>query len=191
MKNILRVLIVSLCFIPAAQAQETKSFEYAPEHCEFKIDFPAQPTIKPTCEDAQKKRCYDLVTFDKVFDMNASVSFKVICSKIDKDVIKTYSGEVMEKTLIAMTDQSVVKTFDTSFREGEGYKQAGLAGEGRIGMTPTIYIAQLWIGNKSAFSVEGDLTGESKESEKLFSDILKSARLKSESKPEQKTENPQ
>jgi hypothetical protein len=90
----------------------------------------------------------------------------------------------MEATLRAMTDRSVVQTFDTTFREESGFKQAGLVGEGQSGRTPTIYIAQLWIGKTSAFSVEAELIGEAGEgAEILFRDILRSAHFAPQQPP--------
>ncbi len=85
----------------------------------------------------------------------------------------------MKATLRAMTKKSVIKEFETSYREEDGYKQAGLVGEGKVGRTPTIYIAQLWIGENSAFSVESELIGQINDgADGLFSSVLRSIRFK-------------
>ncbi len=147
---------------------------YSPDYCEFGITFPEEPYINKKCDEGGK--CYQQVSYTKVFNMSSTVNFKVICSEINADVRQSYSGAVMEATLKAMTENTLVQTFDTSFREEEQYKQAGLVGEGKVGQMPTIFIAQLWIGDQSALSVEAELIGEAAEApDQMFSNILKSA----------------
>jgi hypothetical protein len=175
---------------PKEQPPSVATIPYSPDTCEFSIAFPAEPTKEKKCEDGDSKRCYEKVSFTKVFDMAATVNVRVICSPIDKAIYDTYSPEIMEKTLAAMTDRSVVKTFDTSFRDEKelGFKQAGLVGEGHVGQLSTIYIAQLWIGKKSAFSVEAEMIGDTtNDAEQMFSDILRSAHFK-ETKAQEKKE---
>lgn len=150
---------------------------YSPEYCEFSVTFPGEPYKTRRCEDGDENRCYEQISYTQVYELNTTVNIRVICNQIGSEVRSTYSGEVMEATLRAMTQDTVVKTYDTSFREEEHYKQAGLVGEGLTGRTPTIYIAQLWIGDQSALSVEAELIGEAHDkADKLFSDILKSVR---------------
>ena len=56
-----------------------------------------------------------------------------------------------------------------------------LVGEGHVGRTPTIYIAQLWISPRSALSVEAELIGEPNDAaDTLFSTVLKSVHFKGE-----------
>ncbi len=179
-----------------AHAQEPSS--YSPEHCEFTITFPSEPYKTRRCDDqAKQETCYDQISYTKVYGLSSTVNFRVICNPINEEVYSHYSGEVMEATLKAMTNRSVVQTFDTSFREEEHFKQAGLVGEGLSGRTSTIYIAQLWIGKTSAFSVEAELIGEAAETpDKLFSDVLRSVKFKGDGgegketgkKPEKKSE---
>ena len=161
--------------MPSVNAEEeaVPTHTYAPDHCEFAITFPSEPYTTRRC-DEDGERCYNQVSYTQVFETGSTVNFRVLCNPIDESVIESYSGEVMEATLRAMTKRSVVETYDTSFREEEKYKQAGLVGQGTSGKLPTLYIAQLWIGKKSAFSVEAELIGEaSAKPDKMFSDILK------------------
>lgn len=171
-----RALFVFLTFViltSAAQAGEPST--YSPDFCEFTATFPEEPYTSRKCEDDTENRCYDLVSYTQVFDLDTTVNFRVICNKISEEVHANYSGQIMEATLKAMTEDTVVKTFNTSFREEENFKQAGLVGEGKVGRTPTIYIAQLWIGKKSALSVQAELIGDSAEAaDQLFSDVLRS-----------------
>lgn len=155
------------------------NFLYAPDHCEFEAKFPEEPVSSHRCDDTAGKRCYDLISYTQVYELSATVSFKVICNPIDKGITEQYTPEVMKATLKAMTQGKVLKSFDSSVREDAGYKQAGLVGEGLVGRTPTIYIAQLWIGQKSALSVEAELIGEPDDNaDKLFSDILRTVRYR-------------
>jgi hypothetical protein len=184
----LRILALLLLLPSVAHAQldtrqpkeeETISPHYSPDFCEFEVTFPSEPYRSRRCEPGNADKCHDLVSYTQVFEMLSTVNFRVICNPIGDEVHKAYSPEVMQATLRAMTKQSVVKEFNTTFREAENYKQAGLVGEGKVGVTPTIYIAQLWIGQHSALSVEGELIGETyPEADQLFSDVLKSVGLK-------------
>lgn len=162
-----------------AEAEEDPSVTYSPDFCEFGITFPESPYTVRRCEDDSKERCYDLVSYTQVYDMSSTVNFRVICNPVSPDVYKEYSAEVMELTLKALTKNSVVKQFESSFREEDTYKQAAVVGEGYVGRTPTIYIAQLWIGQQSALSVEAELIGNAlPDADTLFSDVLKSVGLK-------------
>lgn len=182
------LFMAMLVLTPAPlMAQDTQTQEdngaapavYSPDFCEFSVTFPTEPYQSRNCQEEAGNQCYDLVSYTQVFDMLSTVNFRVICNPVNDGVFEEYSPEVMEATLRAMTKNSVVKEFDSSFREEEAYKQAGLVGEGLSGRTPTIYIAQLWIGQKSALSVEAELIGEPREdADQLFSDVLRSVTLK-------------
>lgn len=195
-------LAIALCALPARAEQEMTPVTYSPPPCEFSVTFPDEPYKRQECGDESKKEtCVEKISYTQVYEMASTVNFRLSCNPIGAEVIENYSKEVMEATLKAMTKDTVVKTFESSSREEEGYKQAGLVGEGKSGTMPTIYIAQLWIGKKSAMSVEAEMIGEpNKEADKLFSDILKSVRYTAgdtaaapkpepeDAKPEAKTE---
>jgi len=173
--------------VPPAEAfEETKAKDedetlaensYSPDFCEFKIDFPERPYSTRRCDGDKKDRCYDLVSYTQVYELSATVNFRVICNPINESVYDDYSTEVMQATLRAMTKGTVVDEYNSAFREEDGYKQAGLVGAGKVGRMPMIYIAQLWIGKQSAFSVEAELIGEANgTADDLFSDILKTVK---------------
>jgi hypothetical protein len=189
-KIVLFAALVLFAF-PAIAEDAKKPSTYSPDYCEFTATFPSEPYITQRCDEEGSKQCYDMVSYTQVFDMTETVNFRVICNKIDESVYKTYSPEIMAATLRAMTDQTLIKTFDTTFREEEGYKQAGLIGEGKSGRLSTIYIAQLWIGSHSAFSVEAEMIGDASErAENLFRDVLQSVQFTGEKKPEENKEEP-
>jgi len=184
-KPMLRLLFALLMLPSLGFAQDIVPSTYSPEFCEFSVTFPSEPYISRNCEGDENgdggDRCYDLISYTQVYEMSSTVNFRVICNAINEEVKDAYNGDVMKATLKAMTKNSVVQEFNTTFREEETYKQAGLVGEGLVGRTPTIYIAQLWIGERSALSVEAELIGEPMEdADTLFSDVLRSVGLKAQ-----------
>lgn len=161
---------------PAEQsAEEPQGHIYSPDFCEFSTTFPEEPYSTRRCEDDNKERCYDLVSYTQVYEMSSTINLRVICNPIEASVFSDYSPEVMTTTLRAMTRDTVVEEFNSGFREEEGYKQAGLAGGGNVGRMPMIYIAQMWVGKQSAMTVEAELIGEAHDAaDQAFSDLLKS-----------------
>jgi hypothetical protein len=173
----LKIFLIALLlpFAAFAADEEAAPVVYAPPECEFSVAFPSEPYKTQRCDEEDKETCYTQISYTKTYDMDSTVNFRVTCNPIGKDVADFYTEEVMKTTLKAMTKRSVVKTFNASFRDEKKYKQAGLVGEGKSGVLPTIYIAQLWIGSRSAFSVEGELIGEAALApDELFSEVLKS-----------------
>lgn len=161
---------------PAQPLPKPAEYAYSPKYCEFSITFPEEPYKTQNCDD-EGKRCYEQVSFTKVYALSSTVNFRILCNPIDKDLFDQYTPDVMESTLRAMSKSRIVNTYNTDVREEPGYKQAGLVGAGRIGQTPTIYLAQLWVGKQSVFSVEAELVGEPDEAaDLLFSVILKSVK---------------
>ncbi len=187
MRSVAFSLALVFLFSQMCLAEEATHL-YSPDPCEFSIEFPSEPYTSKRCDD--DKKCYEQTSYTQVFEnLSSTVNFRVMCNPIDEKISKSYDETVMTATLKAMTKRSVVETFDVSYREEDGYRQAGLVGEGKSGKLSTLYIAQLWIGKKSAFSVEAELIGSAApEPDKLFSDILKSAKFKevkgAEKKPE-------
>ncbi len=175
MKALITNALSVLCLLCSATPALAEPVTYSPEWCDFTITFPAEPTTQNKCDDDEEKKCYEEVNYTKVFEFSSNVKFRVICSPVNQAMLENYSGEVMEATLKAVTNKDVVQTYETSFREEDGYKQANLVGEGQMGITPTLFIAQLWISGNSALSIEAELLGgEDESADKAFSDILKS-----------------
>ena len=58
-------------------------------------------------------------------------------------------------------------------------KVASLSGSGKTGLNENIYVAELWIGRNSVFTIEAELIGEHHESaDQAFGSILQSVGLK-------------
>lgn len=160
---------------PAA-SPEKPSFEYSPDFCEFSVKFPEEPYKTKRCDGGKDKKCYEMISYTQVYMMEATVNFRAVCNPLDKGIYEQYSPEVMAKTIKAMTTDSVIETYNSDFSEDEQkrFKQAGLVGQGMVGRTPAIYIAQMWLGKQSAMTIEAELIGEAnEEADKLYSDILK------------------
>tara|TARA_X000001036_G_C20676820_1_gene804495 strand:+ start:311 stop:904 length:594 start_codon:yes stop_codon:yes gene_type:complete len=152
--------------------KEDTSHRYAPDFCDFEVTFPDEPDTKEQCND--KDQCYDRLSFTKVYGITASVNFRFICNPISESVYDDYGEKIMMTTLRSMTLRTVAKELNGTFREDDKFKQAAIVGEGIVGRTPMIYIAQMWIGKNSAMTVEAELIGdEHQDAEKLFTDILR------------------
>ena len=155
---------------------------YSPEYCEFKVGFPTEPFITEKCDGGENAdQCYEEVSYTQTFGMDATVGFRVVCNAIGDDIKDRYSQDIMIATLVEMTKKSVVNTFNTTyFQDKENrYRLAGLVGEGKVGITPSMFIAQMWLGQNSALTIEAELIGDAFEnSDALFRDVLRSVRYK-------------
>lgn len=185
-----RSLLTALACLSIASPLTAEPYHFNTEECEFIAEFPNEPITSHPCDGGiNKDQCYDLLNYTQVFGLDATVNVSVTCGSIKKDVIKDYTEELMTRTLEIMTQDKISKMFNTTFKAEEKYKIAGLVGEGQMGMTSTIFLAQLWIGEKSAFSLEAELTGEQhEEADKLFKDILSSIQYK-DTETSDKSEN--
>lgn len=162
---------------------------YAPQYCDFTALFPEQPVIRRQCEDpANQETCFQIVSFTKVFDMSSTVRAEIICNPSTNEMYDYFEPDVMEKTVRAMTKETVIEAFRVDTVVEDDYRQTGLVGKGRKGMDDSIYIAQLWIAKNSIMSVEAELSGEPNEqADKLFAEVLGNIGLKNP--PQQTTES--
>lgn len=177
------------------QSAEAPAGLYSPDFCEFGITFPEKPYATRQCEDAAKTKCFDQVSYTHVYEMASTINFRVICNPVSADTAKAFDEKIMLSTLRAMAKDSGADEFNADARTEEaGYKQGGLAGMGTVGQNHMIYVGQLWVGEQSILSVEGELIGDTfEEADRKFSDILKSVEFtgKKEIIPPEKTEAPE
>lgn len=161
---------------PAPAPVAMPEYTYKAQDCEFLVNFPSEPAVAERCETPEK--CYKLASFTKVFDMDATIDVSVTCNKAETDMFNRFSGEVMEKTLGAMTADKNVTEYETAFQQfGVDAKQAVLLGLGRGGNHEKIYTSQLWIGQKSVMMLEAELIGvPSQEVDDMFANIIRSPR---------------
>ena len=164
-------MMLGLTTPPAIAADYT----FAPNGCEFAMNFPEQPTSAERCDPAAPTQCTHSSVFVKVYGMDSSMRITATCSPAEDDMLKRYSGDVMRFTLESMAKGNA-KTYETGFNDLGTAKQAIL-----LGSTPNdhdgedVYMAQLWIGEKSVLTVEGVLTGvQTPDSDSTFTEIMKS-----------------
>lgn len=167
----------------AGTAQAAEPFTYAPDHCDFQATFPEAPHTSRLCEAENEDRCYDLVSFTRTYEVAATVNVRVICNPVQPGVKDRYTEDVAKAAVKAMAEKNNLTEYRTSFRSEAAVNQAGLVGEGLVGNDPKIYIAQLWVGEKSVMSVEAEIIGQAfEDADKLFAEVLKSVKLKVESR---------
>ena len=178
----LALVFAFLLSLPASAAD----FVYAPQNCEFKVTYPEHPSIAEACNPEDPKDCYEVSNFIQVLAADSSVRINSTCNNAEPGMLERYSGDVMQYTLGTMAKQQVDE-YETGFNDHGIAKQAVVLGnkkqpDGSEG----VYMAQLWIGKKSVFTIEGQITGTaSAEADAIFSAIFKSIRHESwETKPE-------
>ncbi len=182
-KQVLYSAALFLLTINAASAQgKLTGTRYAPDHCDFMAEFPEDPHITKQCENPDdESTCFDLVSYTKVFDLNATVRFELVCNPSTPELYEEFKPAVMENTVRAMTKETIIEAFELNTRETDNYKQTGLLGKARRGVDETLFIAQLWITEKSIMSVEAELIGlQRDDSDALFAQVLQSIGYKSE-----------
>lgn len=154
-------------------------YTYAPDSCEFKIDFPEKPLIEQKCTSGENRKCSEIVTYTKIVTAESSVNFRVICDALDPKELSHYSPAVMQETLKQMLADANLEADPPEAFDRNGYKVAAVVSTGMRGDREVLYTGQLWIGERSMFSLEGDMSGpQDAKADKLFSDILNSMKAK-------------
>jgi hypothetical protein len=84
-----------------------------------------------------------------------------------------------------MLGHNKLDDYRTGFQQFDNVaKQATIMGTGKTGKSGKLYIAQLWIGHQSVFTVEGELIGNQEDdADQMFAAILKSIRHQSWKSP--------
>ncbi len=167
-----------LLMLLAAPAR-AEPYVYAPEHCEFTITFPSEPFVGRKCSPDNPQQCHETISFTKVFDVTASLNMTVACNPAEDKMYDRYSGDIMKTTLIAMAGRGKLDEFETGFNDMKDAKMAYILGYGKKGDQDLIYNGQLWIGQKSVFSLEADVVGDYVDgADAMFAEILQTVQLK-------------
>lgn len=171
------VVLLLLCALPA-RADE---FAYAPDGCEFRMEFPGEPYRSQRCNPDLPDQCHDVTTYTKVFGMDATLNFHVTCNPVEEGMYGKYTGDILQATLEAMVGRNHLEEYQTGYQEMDVAKQAVILGIGKTGDNEKVYIAQLWIGHKSTFTVEAELIGDETTTvaDEMFANILHSIRHES------------
>ncbi|MCM2344858.1 MAG: hypothetical protein NDJ24_09895 [Alphaproteobacteria bacterium] len=169
--------VFPLLLITAPAAAEP--YTYSPEGCEFTITFPSEPLLGRKCNPDDPNQCHEVLSFTKVFDVTATLKIDVVCNPAEPTMYERYNGDVMKTTLIAMAGRGKLDEMETGYNEHPDAKMAFLLGSGKKGEQDLIYNGQLWIGKKSIFSLEADITGDYiTGADEMFASILQSVNYK-------------
>lgn len=180
-------LVILLSSGAVAQAEP---FTYGPDTCDFKITYPEKPFIEEKCVGEDKKECTEVVTYTKVISVDSSVNVRITCSEKPAKELERYSLEVMQETLKQMLAEANLSSDAIETSDENGIKSAAAVSAGTRADRDIIYTGQIWVGKKSLFTLEADMTGaQHDEADKLFSEILKSM-LPKDSQPKAKADKP-
>lgn len=161
---------------------------YSPPPCEFTAGFPEEPYITEHCDGGENAdKCYNQVSYTATFGLSATVDVKVSCNPVDEGIKERYDRNIMIRTLEAMASETIENQYEVNFNEDDesDFKTASIVGEITVGMSPGIYMAQMWIGEVSAMTVEAMLIGDPiEEADAMFRDILRSIRFKADMESE-------
>ena len=163
---------------------------FKPEGCEFAITFPEEPYTIRKCQPDNPEECSDFTSFTHVFGVDATVNIKVTCYPAESGMRERYSGDVMKVTLAGMVKDQNPETLQTDFQEFPFAKQAVALGTATEGNSDKIFAAQLWIGDKSVYTLQGEMIGaQLDEADEMFIGIMGS--ITHESNMKKKTEAPE
>jgi hypothetical protein len=171
-----RLILLFVLFL----AVPAHAFEHTPEYCEFHMTFPEAPSTAKACNPEDDRDCYHATRFTRVYALDSALNINATCNKAEENMLERYSGEVMTFTLQTMS-KGKVDDPHVGFNDHGIAKQAVLIG-GRTAEdgSETVYMAQIWIGKESIFTIEGEVTGAANaEADALLGDIMGSIRHKS------------
>jgi hypothetical protein len=174
-----RLKLLSFCallFLTAPAMAE--DFVYIPKDCEFRLTYPEAPSTASACNPENPTQCHQVSTFTKIYAMDTSIRVTTTCNAAEPGMLEKYSGDVMQFTLESMAKNNV-DDYQTGFNDHGIAKQAVLLGNKKMpDGSERLYMAQIWIGKKSVFTIEGEVLAspEEKQTDIIFGDIYKSIR---------------
>lgn len=174
-------MVMAVLFTCPAHADD---YTYAPNGCELRIVFPEEPGVSQICDPSDMKKCHERAMYARVLTADSSVRITAICTPAEPGMMERYSGDVMNFTLESMA-KPYVDHVKSGFNEHKFAKQSVVLGNKKQpDGSETIYMAQLWIGQKSVMTIEGVVTGkQSDTADTLFATILKSVHHESQETP--------
>lgn len=183
----MRLLLSTILILVLSFPAMADEFVYAPDDCEFKMVFPDEPYAARRCHQKMQDKC-DLVTgYTQVFGVDATINFYVTCKPAEPHFRENFTPDIIRTTLLARPGVSSLEAYDISYSENDLATMSALLGAGPTpnGQDVMIYVTQIWVGDGSVLSLEGELIGDGvDEADKLFGKILGSLRHK-DWKPEE------
>lgn len=174
-------MLITMLLLLSFGVVHAADITYTPEGCEFRMTLPEAPSTAEACNPDNPKECYRTGRFTRVYALDSMLKISTTCNAAEKGMMDRYSGEVMAFTLKTMSKGKVDEP-ESGYQELAYAKQALIMGGKKLDDgTETLYMAQLWIGKKSVFTVEGEVTGAANdEADALFTAIMASIRHESQ-----------
>lgn len=168
-KTILKTILLLTIASPAL----AEPFTYAPEYCEFQITFPEKPFIEKKCGKSVTD-CAEVATYTKAIGTTSSTNFRVTCNPLTPSEIEKYTTTIIEETLKQLVTSNNLIPYDSQSSEKDGYKNSSTISLSMRDEKPVIYNAQIWLGKKSMFTLEGEMVGEENDDiQATFAEILR------------------
>lgn len=168
------VTALLMIFAVSAHAEE---FTYSPEGCDFQITFPDEPYATRRCHDQMRDKCTLMTSYTQVIDLDTTINFYVTCKQSKESLRDSFTPDLMRTSILARPGVQNLEVYDISYDETDNATMAALLGAGKSanGNDTMLSVIQLWIGDKSVLSLEGELIGQQTEkSDRIFADILQS-----------------
>jgi hypothetical protein len=174
--RLLKLAAAAALLLSAAPALAAES-TYKPDNCEFQMKFPEAPYSTRHCNPDLPDKCEVKTAFTKVYGTEATMNFYVSCNPVPTDGFKSYDRDVMRTMLLAMAGQGRLENYQTAYDEDTDVKRGSLLGAGPSynKKHPMLYMGEIWVGQHSMMTVEGELIGEpNPDTDAAFAKILQS-----------------
>ena len=186
------LLLIIINFPASAQTSRASTSEQSTETfvtenmkgCDFLVDFPSSPLISRNCVDTEQddvrsgQDCSHKAEFTKVYIGQATIEVTAICKPASADDLQKYSEQEMKATLTQRAEKNEISTYDTySGTADDGTKFAIMTGAKEQDGNADVIMTQIWISEKSFFSISGVIQGISSDKiDRVFSRIMRSVR---------------
>lgn len=176
-------LMAAIFLVSSGGFASAEPFTYAPDHCDMEVTFPEKPFIEKKCTSSgTKTECSDVVTFKKLAPPDTALNVRVTCVSHEKSVLDTYTPAVVEETLKRMTKDQNMEVYNIVSDLIDGLRGTTSTSIGTESDVSYIYTGQIWIGEKSLFTIEAKTTGENESIDKIFAEVLESTHAKGKKK---------
>jgi hypothetical protein len=174
--RLLNLAVLGALLFTAAPAF-ADGYLYKPDGCDFQMKLPEAPYSTRRCHPDVPDKCDTKTTYTKVYGTDATINFYVSCTPMPDGSFGNYDRDVMKTMLIAMAGNGHLEKFQTAYDEDKEVKRASILGAGPSynKQHPMLYMGELWVGQHSLLTVEGELIGEAQpETDAAFAKILQS-----------------
>jgi hypothetical protein len=172
----MKKLILPLLLLSSPALAEP--FTFGPDDCEFQTTFPEKPFIEKKCSQ-NSADCTVVTTFTKAVGTSASTNFRVTCNPLDANEAGKYTPKIIEETLKKLVQSNNLIIYDIQSSKNDTYKSASAISVSQRDEKALVYNAQIWVGKKSIFTIEGEMIGDGNEViQETFANILRNTYAK-------------